>query len=197
MAAGLDYQRWQLGTLDEGSLTRFHLFRKRVQSTEHAPIVIMPERGDRDPVALVRRAFTLGAESLIVDQLSHVEAVPGSRARARNEVVQEIMKEFYVLISEGREKIAMLLLAQIKREGHERARRTGSYIMEDLAESSEMERTPDFVFTGLPQPTETNEHGLLWQKLKGRRVQPMPEAWEMIWRLGVGDIRVARELDHA
>lgn len=195
--AGLSYEKWQRGTLEEGALKRFHAARERIQQTEHAPIIIMPGRDDRDPVSLVRRAFSLGGESLIVDQLSHVDSVLGSRSRDRHQVVAEIMREFYVLISEGREKIPMLLLAQIKREGLERAKKTGRYEITDLAESSEMEKTPDFVFSGLRQPTETNEDGLLFQKLKGRRVEPLPEAWEMIWRLGVGDIRVLRELEGA
>jgi hypothetical protein len=194
MMAGLSYERWQRGRLDEGGLIRFHTAKIRLKETEHAPIVIMPERGDRDPVSIVRRAMSMGAESLIVDQLSHVESVPGSKQRDRNQVVAEIMKEFYVLISEGREKLPMLLTAQIRREGHDNARKTGRYVMSDIAESSEMERTPDFVFTGLPQYSEGNEDGLLWQKLKGRRTEPKPNAWEMIWRLGVGDIRVLREV---
>lgn len=196
MAGGLDYERWQRGDLDEGSLIRFHAFRERVQATDHAPIVIMPEEGDRDPVALARRALAMHGESLIVDQLSHVERVPGSRARARNEIVAEQVKAFKVIISEGREKIPLLLFAQINREGRDAAQRKGRYEMTHLAESSEIERSADFVFSALSQPTEGNEHGLLLQKLKGRRVQPQPEAWEMIWRLGVGDIRVARELSH-
>lgn len=194
MLAGISYEKWQRGKVDEGGLQRFHTARQQLKDTAHSPMVIMPDIGNRDPVALIRGAHAHQAESVIVDQLSHVEAVPGSRARQRNEVVQEIMKAFYAEISGGREKLSMLLNAQIKREGMERARRTGRYEMEDFAESSEMERTPDFVFTGLRAPTEENEEGLLWQKLKGRRLEPKPDAWEMTWRLGVGDIRARREL---
>jgi replicative DNA helicase len=194
MMAGLDYARWQKGTVEGAPLERFHVAKDRIQQTEHAPIIIMPERGDRDPVSLVRRVFALGGESVIIDQLSHIEAVIGTRTHKRNEIVMEIMKELYVLISEGKEKIAALVLAQINREGKDAAARLGRYDMEHLAESSEMERTPDFVFSLLRQPTETNEDGALLQKLKGRRVEERPEAWEMVWRLGVGDIRVMREV---
>lgn len=194
MMAGLDYARWQKGTVEAVPLERFHAAKDRIQQTDHAPVIIMPERGDRDPVSIIRRVFALGGESVIIDQLSHVEPVVGSRTHKRNEVVMEIMKELYVLISEGKEKIPALVLAQINREGKDAAARLGRYDMEHLAESSEMERTPDFVFSLLRQPTETNEDGALLQKLKGRRVEERPEAWEMVWRLGVGDIRVVREV---
>jgi replicative DNA helicase len=195
--AGLSYERWQRGACDEGGLVRFKAAMRQIKETEHAPIVIMPEAGDRDPVSMVRRAFSLGAESLIVDQVSHVEPMPTTRSYQRHEVVAEIIRGFKSLISDGKEKIPLLLLAQIKREGHAAARKSGRYVMDDMAESSEIERSADFVFSGLKQITESNEDGLLLQKLKGRRVSPMPEAWEMIWRLGVGDIRVLREVNHS
>jgi hypothetical protein len=197
MMAGLSYERWQRGRCDEGSLVRFHTSMQRLQDTEHGPIALMPEEGDRDPVSMVRRAFSLGAESMIVDQVSHVEPMPGSRAHKRNEVVAEIMRGFKHLVGGGREKIPLLVLGQISREGLANARKSGRHEMPDVAESAEMERGSDFLFTGLSQHNEGDESGLLWQKLKGRRVDPMPEAWEMIWRLGVGDIRVLREVTRA
>src|SRR4051812_26650466 len=191
MMAGIAYEKWQRGTVDEGGLIRFHTAKQRIQETEHAPLIIQPESGDRTPVALVHRAFAYGAESLIVDQLSHVEAVQGSRSFKRNDTVAEIIKEFKALISQGREKLPLLLLAQIKREGQANARKTGRYVMDDLAESSEIERSADFVFSVIRQPAEANEDGALWQTLKARRVPP--KDWEMTWRLGVGDLRVLRE----
>jgi replicative DNA helicase len=192
MMAGIAYEKWQRGTVDEGGLIRFHTMRQRIQETEHAPVVIQPDAGDRSPVALIHRARVCGAESVIIDQVSHVEAVQGSRSYKRNETVAEVIREFKSLISEGREKLPLLLLAQIKREGQANARKTGRYVMDDLAESSEIERTADFVFSVIRQITETNEDGALWQTLKARRVQP--KDWEMTWRLGVGDLRVQREV---
>jgi replicative DNA helicase len=190
--AGIAYEKWQRGTVDEGGLVRFHTAKKRIQETEHAPIVIQPDAGDRSPVALIHRARVRGAESVIIDQTSHVEAVQGSRSFKRNETVAEIIREFKSLINEGREKLPLLLLAQIKREGQANARKTGRYVMDDLAESSEIERSADFVFSVIRQVTETNEDGALWQTLKARRVPS--KDWEMTWRLGVGDLRVLREV---
>lgn len=190
--AGIAYEKWQRGTVDEGGLVRFHTAKQRIQETEHAPVIIQPDSGDRSPVALIHRARVYGAESVIIDQTSHVEAVQGSRSFKRNETVAEIIREFKALISEGREKLPLLLLAQIKREGQANARKSGRYVMDDLAESSEIERSADFVFSVIRQITETNEDGALWQTLKARRVPS--KDWEMTWRLGVGDLRVLREV---
>lgn len=192
--AGISYAKFQQGKLDEASLQRFHVARRQVSDTEHGPVVVMPDEGDRDPVALVRRAFAVGADSLIVDQISHVEPMPGKRTYARREEVAEIVKGFKRLVSSGIERLPLLLLSQINRPGIEAARKTGRHQMEHLAESSEVERSADFVFSAMHAPTEENESGVVWQKLKGRRVEPLPNAWEMIWRLGNGDIRVLREM---
>lgn len=191
MVGGIDYELWQRGQVDEGAVQRFHMAYTRFRETEHSPIAIMPEIGDRDPVALVQRAFSLGAESLIVDQVSHVEPVPGSRVHKRNEQVAEIMKTFQALISTGPEKIPLLLMAQIKREGYERARKTGRYVVDDLSESSEIEKSASFVFSVLRNPTEANEDQALFQMLKGRRVSPRD--WDATWRLGYGDMRAMKE----
>jgi hypothetical protein len=85
-------------------------------------------------------------------------------------------------------------MSQINREGIKNARKTGRHHMEDFAESSEVERSADFVFTAMHNASEGNEDGVLWQKLKGRRVEPLPNAWNMSWRLGVGDIRALNEV---
>lgn len=191
--AGISYARFQQGKLDEGSLLRFHVARRQVSDTEHGPIAVMPDEGDRDPVAIVRRAFSVGAESLIVDQLSHVEPMPGSRTYKRNEEVAQIMRGFKRLVSSGADRLSLMVMAQINREGIKNARKGGRHHMEDFAESSEVERSADHVHTAMLQPTEDNEDGVLWQKLKGRRVEPQPNAWNMAWRLGVGDIRALSE----
>lgn len=192
--AGIGYARFQQGKLDEGSLLRFHVARRQISDTEHGPVVVMPDEGDRDPVSIVRRALSVGAKSLIVDQLSHVEPMPGRRTYKRHEEIAEIMRGFKRLVSTGADRISLLIMSQINREGIKAARKTGRHQMEDFAESSEVERSADHVHTAMLQPTEDNEDGVLWQKLKGRRVEPLPNAWSMAWRLGVGDIRALAEV---
>lgn len=186
LTSGMSYEHWQRGTVDEGSLRRFHDVRERFKITAHSPIVIKPAREDRDPVALVRRAYALGAESIIVDQLSHVEPMPGYRPRERRDIVTDQLQGFYDLIN-GQEPIPALIIAQTKREGWKRAVKEGRYELDAGAESAELERTPNFVFSAL-----RTDLGTRWQTLKARRVKP--KDWMLAWRLGYGDIRVLHEI---
>lgn len=192
MAAGVDYEGWQRGDVDKVQLDRVKEFLEGIRDTEHAPIIIMPERGDRTALGLVRRAFSLGADSMILDQLSHVERKSNSKARERHHVFAENISEIKALISEGTEKLPTLVLHQIKRDGQTNARRTGGYEMDDMAESSQIEREADFVFSGFQNKDQERDQVAKFQILKARRRDK--KEWLMHWRLDVGDIRVIREL---
>jgi hypothetical protein len=141
---------------------------------------------------MIQRAFSMEAESIIIDQLSFVEKPPGSRARERKDVFAENINEVFTLISEGREKIPALVLHQIKREGAKEARKTGRYVMDDMAESSEVERVASFVFSAIQSKEDFQAQEAVFQMLKSRRTSV--KNWRMTWRLDVGDIRVLEEL---
>jgi replicative DNA helicase len=195
MQARIPYELWQQGKIDDGQAQRIEMVIEKIKQTDHAPMVIMPSRGDRTAVSMIRRAFSLECESVIIDQLSFVERMPGSRARERRDVFAENINEVKALISEGREKMPALVLHQIKREGQKEARKTGRYVMDDLAESAEIERTSDFVFSGFQSTDDFKAHEALWQILKARRTPK--KDWRLSWRLDVGDIRVLEELHDA
>jgi replicative DNA helicase len=192
MQARIPYELWQKGKLDAEHVQRIEMVIDEIKATEHAPMVIMPGRGDRTAVSMVRKAFSLGAKSIILDQLSFVERNPGSRARQRNEVFAENIGEIKALISEGREKIPALVLHQINREGAKEARKTNRYVLTDLAESSEVERVADFVFSAYQSKEDFSQQQAVFQMLKARRTEK--KSWQVSWRLDVGDIRVVREL---
>lgn len=192
MRARIPYERWQQGVVDEGQAQRVLMSIEKIKNSAHAPVVIMPARGDRTVASMIRKAFTMGAESIIIDQLSFVERMSRSRARERRDVFAENINEVKALISEGREKIPALVLHQIKREGAKEGRKTGRYVMDDLAESSEIERTSDFVFSVIQSDEDFAQSQAIFQILKGRRVPR--KSWRMNWRLDVGDIRAIEEL---
>lgn len=195
MRARIPYELWQQGLLEEGHVQRIEEAIQQIKESDHAPIVIMPARGDRTAVSMIRKAFSMDAESIIIDQLSFVERMPGSRARERKDVFAENIQEIKALISEGREKMPALVLHQIKREGMKEARKTNRYVMDDLAESSEIERTADFVFSAFQSPEDYQAQLALFQTLKGRRIKE--KDWKLHWRLDVGDIRVFHEVTNA
>ena len=186
MQANVPYENWQQGKLDKGQKDRVEQALARVKQTEHSPYVIMPGRGDRTAVSMIRKAFAMDAESIIIDQLSFVERKPGSRARERREIFAENIQEIKSLVSEGHERLPVLVLHQIKREGAKEARKTGRYVMDDLAESSEIERTADFVFSAIQSDDHFKAGLALFQTLKARRV-PVKD-WILNWRLETGSI---------
>jgi replicative DNA helicase len=190
--ARIPYDAWQRGEVHEADIMRVEILIEKIRDTEHAPIVIQPGRGDRTALALVRRAFSLGADSVSIDQLSFVERGEGSFARERNQIFAENITDIANLIKEGNEKIPALVINQINRKGAAEARKTGRYEMDALAESSKIEQDASFVFTILQREGDKESEEAIWQTLKARRVKP--KDWLMSWRLDVGDIRVREEL---
>lgn len=190
--ARVDYAAWQRGQVtDEGRIELVRTWAKKLADSDHAPVVLMPERGNRTVPAIVRKAIVLGAQSLIIDQLSFVEHNPKSKERQRWALWGETIHELKNEISEGRDKLPCLLLHQISREGVRAAAKTGRYEMDHLAEASEIERTADFVY-GLYRSKEDREKNeAVLQMLKARRVEP--KDWSMAFRLEVGDIRILHE----
>jgi hypothetical protein len=191
MLARVDYTKWQRGEADEGDLQRVFEHTDLINSTDHKPVITMLQPGERDPLSIVRRAHTLGCEALIVDQLTHVEEVPGTRARERHQVVAQIMREFHTQIRDDAVgMLPLLLLHQINRDGRQAARKTGRYEYEHLGLSTEVENVASHVWAAYQSDDHKSLEMAVWQSLKFRRGIPLD--WEMRWRLGIGDIRALR-----
>jgi hypothetical protein len=175
----------------ETEVERVRMWADKLAKSDNAPVVLMPDRGNRTVPAIVRKAVVLGAQSLIIDQLSFVEHNPHSRERQRWAMWGETIHELKNEISEGRDKLPCLLLHQINREGMRAAAKSGRHEMDHLAEASEIERTSDFVFALYQSPDAKIVGEAIWQTLKSRRVPP--KDWDLAFRLEVGDIRVRTE----
>lgn len=191
MRAKVSYTKWSALTLDDSDIERVAKWIERFKESPCSPIVIMPQPGERDPVSLVRKARLLGADSMIIDQLSHMEKMPGSTVRERNQIVAEIARGLSIEI-QGREALPCMLLHQIKREGDKEAQKTGHYVMTDMAETSEVERAATFVFAIYQSMAMKAGQRANLQELKARR--GTLKDWELNWRLETGDIRVLREV---
>lgn len=192
MSAGVDYERLQLGKCDEGAIQRVTLWRDKLAASPHQPIVTMLQDGERDAVSIVRRALSLGCRGLIIDQLSFMESMPGSYAREAHNQIAEVVRGLKVAISEGHEKIPCLLLHQVNRAGQEAAEKAGGYEQRHMAGSSEVERSADMLFVIYQSKDMRVAEQAEWQILKFRR--GTPTKWLCWWRLGLGDIRVIREI---
>lgn len=188
MFARVDYEKWQRGEATDTEVFRVMEATDAIKATDYQPVVTMLQPGERDPLSIVRRCHTLGGQDLIIDQLSHIEAVPRSKARARHDQVAEILRELNVQIrDEAVGKLPCLLMAQINREGRREARRNGRYEFEHLALSTELENISSHVWAVYQSSEHETTQRALWQLLKFRRGRKVD--FDMRWRLDVGDIR--------
>ena len=195
MKAKVDYERWQRGECNEGEMQRIEFWIEKIRESDHQPVVLHPRKGERNVVSMVRKSTVLGAKSLTIDQLSHVTPPKEARRHDRRQQISAIMYELQECLGEAQEPLSCLLLHQINREGKKESRSTGKYIMEHLAESSDIERAVDFILTVYQSEDDRVIGEAVLQTLKSRRVPP--KSWRLAWRLGVGDIRVREEITDA
>lgn len=194
MYARVDYARWQRGEANDGEVIRVMEATEQIKATEHQPVVTMLQARERDPLSIVRRAQTLGAQSLIVDQLSYIEPVAGSKARERYNVVAEILRELRAQIrDDAAGMLPCLLMAQISRDGRKAIKSNGRYEYNDLGLSTEVENVADHLWAAFQSPDHMAVQRAVWQTLKFRRGVPVD--WDMRWRLDVGDIRALNVVD--
>jgi hypothetical protein len=194
--ARVDYTRWQRGEANDGEVIRVMEATEQLRESEHQPVVTMLQANERDPLAIVRRAHTLGADDLIIDQFSYIERVPGSKSRERHQIDSEILRELKgQLRDDAAGKLPCLLLAQINREGRTSARKSGRYEFEHLGITTELENIADFVWAAYQSEDHQAIERAVWQTLKFRRGKPVD--WDMRWRLGVGDIRALNVVEAA
>lgn len=195
MGASVSYADWQRGTCEEEEVLAVVDLLDEIRDSQHKPVVIHPRKGERSAVAMVRKSLVLGAQSLTIDQLSHVTPPKDTRRHGRREQISGVMYELQESLQEGEDPLSCLLLHQINREGKKESRSTGRYIMEHLAESADIERAVDFIFTIYQSQDDWAVNEAVYQMLKGRRVPP--KAWRLAWDLSRGDIRVREEISLA
>lgn len=189
--AHVSYRAFQRGECSQAELSQIEISRRVLQEYTGDCIAVMPQRGHRTIDAMVRDARMRGVDSLIIDQLTFVEAT-STRNKARHEVLRDIMHDLKTEISTGNDKIPCLMAHQINREGVKAADKTGHLEMWMLAESSEVERTADWVFGVYRRPDDRIAEIARLQVLASRREDL--NAWMMAYNPGFGIISTTREL---
>lgn len=192
LSCHVDSTLWQRGQCDDMDIERVRAKIKEMESSDHPFLILSPEPGNRNPQSIVRMAQVSGADSLIIDQLSHIEY--NGKQGHRPTQVMEIMNSLKGLISSGHSHIPTLIAHQIHREGKKAADKRGFYEMEDLAESSSAERWTDFVFSMYASRDMKVMNRYLLQVLATRRC-PV-KWWDMFWNVnqGVASIKGEKEV---
>lgn len=195
--ARADYRSWQRREAAPDVLERVRVAQREMAASDNQPVIIMTQPGEATPASLIRRALVRDADSVIIDQLSHVEYSQRSARMSPWEVTLGKMGELHHAVKDAT-PLPCLVLHQTSREGWEHAQKTGHYEMKGLADGSAVEKYADFVFAVHQSKDARTLQEAELQQLKGRRMDI--QDWHMWWRLGLGDIRVqhaiVREASH-
>lgn len=176
--SGIGYGKIQKGTLDRHEIET--LRQKQDEFAELGSTFIeKPPRGERTVQHLVSRARDLGADALVIDQLSFVES--RGRAREKTYMIEEIMEDLKSEISEDESRMMPCVLAvQFNRGAASTKGARGG--MENIANSSSIERTVDMAI-GLTQSKEMRANKSMVAEIMGNR-RGAPGAWLLEWSLG-------------
>lgn len=177
-ASGVGYGKMQDGALDLAEVKRIH--ESQEEMAELGPIYIeRPEPGQRTATYMVNRARQLGADYIIIDQLSWMETE--RYYRERRDQYKEMM---YSLKTEiGREsagQLPCLLAVQFNRES--RSKKGGRGGMENIANSADVEQSMDIAF-GLYRNEEMAANNAMIMDVIGSRRTSM-KSWMLDWYLG-------------
>lgn len=131
--SGLSYDRITRCSLSLGDKQR--LWDAHDELTAQGGLAIeRPDPGDRTVIALVTRAHQLGANYLLIDQLSRLE--PGQKTFSTKETRAVVMAQLSTEISRAGTEIPCVLAAQTKRG-------EGEPNLESFADAAEIEREVD------------------------------------------------------
>ena len=191
MALRLGNEGWSRGTANVEEIAQVERWIEENAQRPNGFWVIQPEPGKRTVEYMVRLAKSLG-DAIFIDQLSFVEVPESAQRRPRDQQVREILHELKALISSG-QRIPCIIAVQINREGVKAAQKTGYLEMYHLAESSEIERTCDFVL-GLWQSEGLRQAGTAYLQMLAARRVPLIN-WELIWAPWSGTVAVRSQID--
>lgn len=179
--SGVSYQRMSNRSLDFQESARLHAAQDELAALEAAPLA-RPERGDRTITYMTTRARQLGADLLIVDQLSWIDAdrtYSGDSAlrMKHGELISELKEEI------GRPSVGelpCLMAVQLNRQVM-RGDNGGRGEMHNLANSSMIEQTCDVVL-GLWRNNEmAANHSMVLDIMGSRRCDR--KSWTLAWHL--------------
>lgn len=187
-ATTIDSTKWQRGQCSHTELALVERFVEQLSQSSASIHILHPKRGQRSVEYMLRQAQVLDADSVIIDQLSHVEH-PDPRHKSRWEIVRDIMQDLKVAASTSAVRFPVLLFHQMSREGKKAADKRGYYLAEDLAESSEAERSADAVCTMYQSRDMRTANQTVFQVVAARRVDTA--SWVLNWypAMGHADVR--------
>ena len=187
-ALHIDAHLWQRGQCTEAEVEQVRSWINDVLPFLKAELhIVMPEPGHRTMAAMYRTAVLLGAQSMIIDQLTFVDH-PEPRQKNRQEIIRDMMHDIKERASSSDDEISVLIAHQINREGMKAAEKSGHLEMYHLAEASEIERTADWVFGLYRSQAQRLATQAQLQVMAARREDL--QTWDLHWDTALGDVGV-------
>lgn len=155
--------------------------------------IVQPQRGNRTVQWISRHARSVGTQSLLIDQLTFMEA--SHRSLRGPDKITDVMHDLKDAVG-GRSPMSCLLAHQINREGMREAKKNGLLEMWMLAEGSEVERTADWVFSLYASEDERRAQMIKWQTLATRRGSSN-RSYRVAWRPWINQVAVLDEIGAA
>lgn len=184
-AVAVDSERWQKGECSSIEVDNVEKFRDLFLASKNTIHVIHSPKGQRSVEFMLRQSQALDVDSVIIDQISHIEH-PDPGRKPRWELVRDIMQDLHVLA--GSAELPVLAFHQISRDGKREADKRGFHVMEDFAESSEVERSADFAVMQFQSREMRAVNQALLQLVGARRCDL--RKWMIDWYPGMGHARV-------
>lgn len=176
-ASGVGYGKMQRRELDMEDQKKLRESQEELASYGSL-FIEQPERGERSVRHLVNRARQLGADFLIIDQLSFME--PSRRTSSvfeqHSQIIHELKEE---ITSDSSGKLPTLLAVQFNRGAVSTKGERGG--LHQIANSSSIEQTVDIAY-GLYRSKELRANNCMVLDILGaRRSEPM--SWLLHWEL--------------
>lgn len=189
LASGVSLRAWSHGTCSAEDRELVHAAIDDLADVKDRLILLQPPPERRTVEQMVREAQVRGADSIIIDQLSFVQLSGG-----RQNITYQIGDVLYRLknMLMGRTPMPCLLVHQVNRDGIKHARDKGYLQMEDLADSSHVERSADWVFGVYRSYDEQHASQAKFQTLAARREEP--KHFQLTWNIDRGVLAVRSEI---
>lgn len=180
--AGVSYQRLSQRNLEPEELIRLREYQDRMRDTPHRGLIERPQRGERTVKHMVARARQEGADFLLIDQLSFIDAEKSysgdSALRMKHgDLVFELKDE---ISRESVGKVPCLMAVQLNRQAAARAV-GGRGELHHFANSSMVEQTVDLAL-GLWRTQEMRANNAMGLDIIGSR-RCDTRSWTLSWHL--------------
>jgi replicative DNA helicase len=172
--AGVPYEAIQKGRLTVEQALALHQAQDEFAALGPLHVEKL-SRGERTPQYIVNRARDVGANFLIIDQLSFLES--NASYRENHQKVADIVSDLKQEISEDETSLMpTLLAAQMNREGN----KAGKVELHHIALSSAVEQTVDIAYSISQTAEQRANHCMRLGTLGFRR--GVPKNWLLDWR---------------